>query len=86
MTLSTLIFGLVCLVLGMACVLLTFLVFKPVLMDFYATLAAEAKRQYIENYSRRNAVNVAAVIEDAKGKSDRHGVVRPKNPNIEDVK
>lgn len=84
MTWITVVFGLACLVAGMACVLLSFIVFKPILTDFYAALATEAKRQIVA--AQRGAPRSQAEVEEPRGKSDKHGVVRPKNPNVEDVK
>lgn len=85
MTWITMVFGLACLVCGMACVLLAFMAFKPVLMDYYMTLAAETRRQTVAIQQQARTQRAFVEAEEPKGKSDRHGVVRPKNPNSEDV-
>lgn len=85
MTWTTVIFGLGCVVLGMACVLLAFLAFKPIVMDFYATMAANAKREFQMAQSQRTIVTGTAAIEAAKTKSDKRGIFKPNRPKDEDV-
>ena len=86
MTWITMVFGLACLVCGMACVLISFIVFKPLIMDLYGTLSMESKRQILASQQQQRAgTKTMSDPEPPRSKSDKSGIVKPSSINNEDV-
>ena len=76
-------------VVGMACPMLAFLVFKPILEKYYEALVSESKRgvlpvvQAAVKQALRDAGN-PYTPDNKQEKGDRRGVFKPKRDNDED--